>query len=135
MSASELQNISNQLLGLSDIKTDKKNKMLLIKQLLKERIRQIDDIAEICKKSIGNDTETSNIEVANIFEIFKQLRMDELRVMQSLLLENGPTFECLHGYIQKLSELRRKEAEVIVNNVQNSMMRAKREKRKNSERQ
>lgn len=85
---------------------------ILIQQILKARLKQIDDLKDLCLNNI-NITDTTVVStIKNIFEFVTETRTQEIEFVKQLSAE--PNMKALHDYAAFLSEQRKQEAAKIM---------------------
>ena len=109
--------MTTQLLASKLISYDTCPKMpidnkLLIQQILKARLKQIDDLKDLCLNNINVNNSMVVSTIKNLFEFVTETRTQEIEFVKHLSAE--PSMAALHEYAAFLSEQRKQEAARIM---------------------
>ena len=88
------------------------NPSKLIKKLLSERLKQIDELKDLCQSNIDKDTDETRSCICELYDFMEKQRENEMSYLQKN--KSDTSIKSLHMYIETLAKLRKDEAKIIL---------------------
>lgn len=80
----------------------------IIKNILKNRLKQIDELKKLCLDKINKEDPHLSELIRNTFSLLSEMRSEELKVIEEVT--KSPNMQSLYQYINLLSSQRKLEA-------------------------
>ena len=106
------KSLANKLILFDSSPSHDTDSKLILQEILRIRLKQIDDLEAMCLKNIDMSDSTLKTQIIETSNILLEMRKKDIEVLNDL--NNLPNMNTLHRYINLLSNQRKIEATQIL---------------------